>query len=196
MAIKIQSSLNEIDVEMGNILLKEMKIADPRNIEKTTKPLWGPDNVILVDELEIEEIFRAWLIKNEAKKVDVQYPILAYAPNDIDEVFYGTGNRVHQWEFQTEVTDDSWAVGDTVWVIDGFYRGDQGEIVSIDKDKQIHTYLKQEECKNAFLVVFIDKERDIDKINKLTKKASENKNNYNIFVKHIDCIKRESASHR
>lgn len=136
MAIKIQSSLNEIDVEMGNILLKEMKIADTRNIEKTKKPLWGPDNVILVDELEIEEIFRAWLIKNEAKKVDVQYPILAYAPNDIDEVFYGTGNRVHQWEFQTEVTDDSWAVGDTVWVIDGFYRGDQGEIVSIDLDKK------------------------------------------------------------
>ena len=66
----------------------------------------------------------------------------------------------------------------------------------IDEDKQIHTYLKQEECKNAFLVVFIDKESDIDKINKLTKKASENKNNYNIFVKHIDCIKRESASHR
>ena len=39
MAIKIQSSLNEIDVEMGNILLKEMKIADPRNIEKTKKDM-------------------------------------------------------------------------------------------------------------------------------------------------------------
>lgn len=132
MALKIQSSLNEIDVEMGNILLKEMKIADTRTIAKTKNPLWGPDNVILVDELEIEEIFRAWLIKNEAKKVDVQYPILAYAPNDIDEVFYGTGNRVEQWTFQTEVKDDSWEVGDLVWVIDGFYRGDQGTIVSID----------------------------------------------------------------
>ena len=78
MAIKVQSSLNEIDVEMGNILLKEMKIADTRNIEKTTKPLWGPDNVILVDELEIEEIFRAWLIKNEAKKSrrTISYPCL------------------------------------------------------------------------------------------------------------------------
>jgi len=132
MAIKIQSSLNEIDVEMGNILLKEMKIADTRTIEKTQTPLWGPDNVILVDELEVEEIFRAWLIKNSKKLVDVQYPILAYAPNDIDEVFYGTGNRIHQWEFQTKVEDDSWEVGDTVWVIDGFYRGDQGTIVEID----------------------------------------------------------------
>ena len=77
-----------------------MKIADTRTLAKTQTPLWGPDNVILVDELEIEEIFRAWLIKNEAKKVDVQYPILAYAPNDIDEVFYGTGNRVEQWTFK------------------------------------------------------------------------------------------------
>lgn len=132
MALKIQSSLNEIDVEMGNILLKEMKIADTRTIAKTQNPLWGPDNVILVDELEIEEIFRAWLIKNEKKSVDIQYPILAYAPNDIDEVFYGTGNRVEQWTFQTEVKDDSWEIGDLVWVIDGFYRGDQGTIVSID----------------------------------------------------------------
>lgn len=132
MALKIQSSLNEIDVEMGNILLKEMKIADTRTIAKTQNPLWGSDNVILVDELEIEEIFRAWLIKNSKKSVDVQYPILAYAPNDIDEVFYGTGNRVEQWTFQTEVQDSSWEVGDLVWVIDGFYRGDQGTIISID----------------------------------------------------------------
>ena len=139
MALKIQSSLNEIDVEMGNILLKEMKIADDRTVERTKKPLWGPDNIILVDELEIEEIFRAWLISNEAKKVDVQYPILAYAPNDIDEVFYGTGNRVEQWTFQTEVKDDSWEVGDLVWVIDGFYRGDQGTITNIDLDKRIAT---------------------------------------------------------
>lgn len=136
MALKIQSSLNEIDVEMGNIFLKEMKIADTRTIAKTQTPLWGPDNVILVDELEIEEIFRAWLIKNGKKSVDVQYPILAYAPNDIDEVFYGTGNRVEQWTFQTEVKDDSWEVGDTVWVIDGFYRGDQGTITAIDYDKR------------------------------------------------------------
>ena len=136
MAIKIQSSLNEIDVEMGNILLKEMKIADTRTIEKTQTPLWDSDNVILVDELEIEEIFRAWLIKNSKKKIDVQYPILAYAPNDIDEVFYGTGNRVQQWEFVTETKDESWEVGDLVWVIDGFYRGDQGTIKEINPEKK------------------------------------------------------------
>ena len=136
MAIKIQSSLNEIDVEIGNILLKEMRIADTRTVEKTKNPLWGPDNVILVDELEIGEIFRAWLIKNEAKKIDVQYPILAYAPNDIDEVFWGTGNRIHQWEFQTDVKEDSWEVGDIVYIIDGLYRGERGTITEIDQNNK------------------------------------------------------------
>lgn len=137
MAIKIQSSLNEIDVEMGNILLKEMKIADTRTIEKTNTPLWNEDCVILVDELETDEIFNSWLIKNSKKKVDIQYPILAYAPNDIETVFYGTGNRVHQWEFMTEVKDSSWEAGDIVWIIDGEHRGDQGNITEVDLDKRL-----------------------------------------------------------
>lgn len=66
----------------------------------------------------------------------------------------------------------------------------------IDENKQIHTYLKQEECKDAYLVVFINKESDVDKINLLIKKASEYKDKYNIYIKDVDCIKRESASHR
>lgn len=66
----------------------------------------------------------------------------------------------------------------------------------IDEDKQIHTYLKQEECKDAFLVVFINKESDVDKINQLTRKAEQYKENYNIYVRDVDCIKKESASHR
>lgn len=66
----------------------------------------------------------------------------------------------------------------------------------IDEDKQIHTYLKQEDCKNAYLVVFINKESDVDKINNLMRKASVYKQLYNIHVKDVDCIKKESASHR
>lgn len=66
----------------------------------------------------------------------------------------------------------------------------------VDENKQIHTYLKQEECKEAYLVVFINKESDIDKINALNKKASQYTEKYNIFIKDVDCIKRESASHR
>ena len=66
----------------------------------------------------------------------------------------------------------------------------------IDENKQIHTYLKQEECKDAYLVVFINKESDIDKINTLIKKASQYTDKYNIYIKDVDCIKKESASHR
>lgn len=132
MAIKIQSSLNEIDVEMGNIFLKEMRIADPRlKSEESNLPLWDEDQVIMVDELDTEEIFNAWLIKNSKKKIDIQYPILAYQADDITEVFYGTGNRIHQWEFVTDGKPQEWAVGDIVCIISGFYRGMKGTIKAI-----------------------------------------------------------------
>lgn len=66
----------------------------------------------------------------------------------------------------------------------------------IDENKQIHTYLKQEECKNAYLVIFYDKESDLEKIRSLIKKSEEYKGKYRIYVKGVDCIKKESASHR
>ena len=140
MAIKIQSSLNEIDVEMGNIFLKEMKIADPRSkIENTKIPLWDEDCVIMVDELDTEEIFNAWLIKNKKKNVDIQYPILAYQANDIDEVFYGTGNRISQWEFTTSPKPEQWALGDKIWIISGNYRGMSGTLVGLKENNTIAT---------------------------------------------------------
>lgn len=64
----------------------------------------------------------------------------------------------------------------------------------IDENKQIHIYLKQEDCKLAYLLVFINKETDIDKINKLNKKASEYQKQYTIKIKYIDCIEKKSAS--
>ena len=138
MAIKIQSSLNEIDVEMGNIFLKEMRIADTRvKSEESQLPLWDDDSVIMVDELDTEEIFNAWLIKNSKKNVDIQYPILAYQSNDIEEVFYGTGNRIHQWRFTTEPQPETWEKGDIVWVVEGFYRGMSGTIEEIKENNTI-----------------------------------------------------------
>lgn len=65
----------------------------------------------------------------------------------------------------------------------------------IDENKQIHTYLKQEECKDEYLVVFINKESDVDKINVLIKKASQYTDKYNIYIKDVDCIKRENQHH-
>lgn len=64
----------------------------------------------------------------------------------------------------------------------------------IDENKQIHIYLKQEDCKMAYLLVFINKESDIEKINKLNEKASAYHKEYIIKIKYIDCIEKESAS--
>lgn len=64
----------------------------------------------------------------------------------------------------------------------------------IDENKQIHIYLKQEDCNLAYLLVFINKETDIEKINELNKKASEYIEKYTIKIKYIDCIEKKSAS--
>lgn len=69
-------------------------------------------------------------------------------------------------------------------------------LTCIDEDKQIHTYLKSEDCHTAYLLVFINKESDVDKINELNRKASGYKDKYIINIRDVDCIERESASHR
>lgn len=132
----IDSSLNEIDIEMSNIMRKLMRHADPRCIEKNPeKPLWTDDRVLLVDELETKEIFNAYLISNDKKKVDVTYPICAIHPNDIDEVFYGTGNRIGQWEFLVDQPEDEFQKGKTAYIIRGTSKGIKGTIESVNDDK-------------------------------------------------------------
>lgn len=132
----IDSSLNEIDIEMSNIMRKLMRHADPRCVEKNpNKPLWTDDRVILVDELETQEIFNAYLISNDKKKIDITYPICAIHPNDIDEVFYGTGNRIGQWEFLVDQKNDEFKEGKTAFIIRGKNKGIKGIIESIIDDK-------------------------------------------------------------
>lgn len=132
----IDSSLNEIDVEMSNIMRRLMRHADPRCIKKNPNaPLWTDDRVILVDELDTKEIFNAYLISNDKKKVDITYPICGIHPNDIDEVFYGTGNRIGQWEFLVDQKPDDFEVGKTVFIIRGNGKGIKGIINSINEDK-------------------------------------------------------------
>lgn len=134
----IDSSLNEIDIEMSNIMRKLMRHADPRCIKKNPKyPLWTDDRVILVDELETQEIFNAYLISNDKKKVDITYPICAIHPNDIDEVFYGTGNRIGQWEFLVDQKEDEFQEGNTAYIIRGTSKGIKGTVESINNDKII-----------------------------------------------------------
>lgn len=86
MSNSIQSTLNELDIEMGTVLLVQMQLADPRTLsDDDSILLWNSDCVMLVDELDTEEIFNAWLIKNSKGYVDIQYPILGYVANDIEE---------------------------------------------------------------------------------------------------------------
>lgn len=129
MAIEFKSSLNEIDVAFGDIMLKMMQKADTRTLTEGSKtPLWTADNIVMVDELDTEEIFNAWLIKNKGGLIDIKYPIMAYTFDDIEEVFYGTGNRIGQWEFETSNKDKDWAVGDDIVITKGTYRGESGVV--------------------------------------------------------------------
>lgn len=138
MALEFESSLNEIDVAFGDIMLKMMQKADRRTLtENGTTPLWTSDNIVLVDELDTEEIFNAWLIKNSKGYVDVKYPILGYSFEDISQVFYGTGNRIGQWEFETSNKDGNWAIGDDIVITKGFYRGESGVVTSYDLKTKI-----------------------------------------------------------
>ena len=153
----IDSSLNEIDIEMSNIMRKLMRHADPRCIKKNPKhPLWTDDRVILVDELETQEIFNAYLISNDKKKIDITYPICAIHPNDIDEVFYGTGNRIGQWDFLVDQKPDDFKVGETAYIIRGKGKGIKGVVESIEDPNitlNVNGTLVSEEianCKPAF----------------------------------------------
>lgn len=152
----IDSSLNEIDVEMSNIMRKLMRHADPRCIEKNPKvPLWSDDRVILVDELETQEIFNAYLISNDKKKIDITYPICAIHPGDIDEVFYGTGNRIGQWEFLVDQPEEEFKEGKTAYIVRGNGKGIKGIIESINNDKielNVNGTTVEEDIKNCRVV--------------------------------------------
>lgn len=137
---RFNSSLNEIDIAMGQILLKEMRIADPRTkdrdqrikvVDDDSDWLWDNSRVFQVDDLTTEELFNTYLLRkniNNQKDVNVSYPILGYKQNDLDTVFYGTGNRYRQWYFDLP-TDGTYEIGDVVNIAKhGTYFGMQGEI--------------------------------------------------------------------
>ena len=125
---RFSSSMNEIDMCMKEIFLMEMRIADPR--DKSHKQLkvtdnehdflWEPDRVFQVDEMTTEDIFETWLLRRSQfnKNVDVTYPLLAYKQNDIKDVFWGTGNRYHQWSITVPPAHSDVEVGDLVIIID------------------------------------------------------------------------------
>ncbi len=83
--------------------------------------LWKSDRVFQVDELTIEDIFDTWLLRNQNKNIDIQYPLLAYKQNDLDTVFWGTGNRYKQWNITTSPANGEPEVGDYVIIVSEKY---------------------------------------------------------------------------
>ena len=126
---KFHSSLNEVDLAMQQVLLNQMRIADPRNITgepdsavntKNPEYLWDNSRVFQVDELNTEEIFNTFLLRkkiNNKKGVDVTYPILGFKQDDIQTVFWGTGNRFRQWYLDVPATEEDFEIGDEVGII-------------------------------------------------------------------------------
>lgn len=142
---RFTSSLNEIDIAMKSILLHCMRLADPRT--KTAKPnvftsneneyLWDKTRVFQVDDMTTEDIFDTYLLRKEInglKGTDVSYPLLAYKQENIDTVFWGTGNRYRQNEVAIVADPNNWEIGDEVAIKDdSVYRGTRGEINTIEK---------------------------------------------------------------
>lgn len=138
---RFHSSLNEIDLAMNAILLKMMRLADPRSIlgiqdvnadETKDDWLWDYSRVFQVDELSTEEIFNTYLLRkniNNKKGTDVLFPLCAFKQEDVETVFWGTGNRFRQWNFEIPSPPESWEKGDTVFITAPLkYRALQGEI--------------------------------------------------------------------
>lgn len=150
---RFSSSLNEIDAAMKEIFLMEMRIADPRDKShrqstsgKDNGWLWEPDRVFQVDEMTTEDIFETWLLRHSQtnKNVDVTYPLLAYKQNDIEDVFWGVGNRLHQWSITVQPENSNIEVGDLVVVIDkSNYKlfGTKGNVFAIQDNGFILTYI-------------------------------------------------------
>lgn len=137
---RFHSSLNEIDLAMRQALLHVMRIADPRDFTReqdntTSKEedyLWNESRVFQVDELETNEIFNTYLLRkkiNKDKGVDVSYPLLGFMQKDIETVFWGTGNRYHQWYLDIPASPDQVEKGDNVVIAEkGKYFGLKGAI--------------------------------------------------------------------
>lgn len=140
------SSLGEIDLAMREILLAQMRIADPRtkNRKQDSKAsdadnnwLWDYSRVFQVDDLDTDEIFDTYLLRknvNNEKNVDISFPLLGFQQENIDTVFWERGNRYKQWEFDIPSDPSKWEIGDEVTIAyPDKYRGRKAEIYKITK---------------------------------------------------------------
>lgn len=143
---RFKSSINEHDIAMKSILLNQMRLADPRSklgkqdisAENEDEYLWDKTRIFQVDDLTTEDIFDTYLLRKEInglKGTDITYPLLAYKEEDVETVFWGTGNRAHQHYLETDDVLKVWEVGDSVAIVyPEKYRSFKGYINSIEQE--------------------------------------------------------------
>lgn len=143
---RFKSSINEHNIAMKSILLNQMRLADPRSklgkqdisAENEDEYLWDKTRIFEVDDLTTEDIFDTYLLRKEInglKGTDITYPLLAYKEEDVETVFWGTGNRAHQHYLETDDVLKVWEVGDSVAIVyPEKYRGFKGYINSIEQE--------------------------------------------------------------
>ena len=143
---RFHSSLNEIDLAIKEVLLHTMRDADPRNksglqdsiVENEDDYLWDRTRIFQVDDLTTEDIFDTYLLRkriNGLKDTDISFPLIGYKQNDVDTVFWGTGNRYKEWYFDIPAEPASWEVGDEVLITAPFkYRGLRANIEEVVKN--------------------------------------------------------------
>ena len=141
---EFHSSLNEIDLAMREIYLEMMRLADPRSTRgkqdihanpEENNYLWDKSRVFQVDDMDTEEIFNTFLLRqkiNHQSKVNISYPILAFKEENIEDVFWGTGNRYHQWHLEVAPSKEDYKPGmEVVIKFPMRYRGKHGLIKEI-----------------------------------------------------------------
>lgn len=151
---KFHSSLNEIDLAMREIYLKMMRIADPRSLigkqDTLATPekddyLWNKTRVFQVDAMDTEEIFNTFLLRqkiNHQNNINISYPILAFKENSIEDVFWGTGNRYHQWHLDILPSANEYTAGTEVVIkFPMRYRGKHGLIKKVTSNENRLTFV-------------------------------------------------------
>ena len=102
---EIASSLDEIDIEVGNVLLGIMQKADIRKVDG--KPVWDKNRIVFTSSQDRDTIFQSYMMKNDVS--DITYPILAYTPSpEIKRVDHGRGGNYNTYaSLLTEIDSET-----------------------------------------------------------------------------------------
>lgn len=150
---RFHSSLNEIDLALREALIYCMRKADPRDKsgkqENTTTNdkdfLWDQSRIFITDDLDTKEIIDTYLLRkktNGEENTDFTFPVLAFMQNDIETVFWGTGNRYAQNYIEIPAQETDYQIGDEVIIKKyGKLFGQHATIQKINKNLTNQTFI-------------------------------------------------------